>query len=113
MPPGRRPLPALQASSPLPSGRSTSFPRDEPPLQLVDDQEREKADDRDHDESDVHALDLESLPRVPDEGADARPCPDDLRDHDQEERVSPGEPKPRENERERTRQGDRLEELPA
>src|SRR5216683_5007460 len=112
MPPGRRPARALWSSPPLPSGRSTSFPRNQPALQLVDDQERDEPDERDHYEPHVHPLDLEGLPCVPDQGADAGACPDDLRNHDEEERVAPAEPKPREDQRERARQSDSLQELP-
>src|SRR5207245_8668577 len=67
----------------------------------------------DHEERRVHVLDLEDLPREPEERAEPAAGRDDLEGHDDDERKAEAEPQAGEDERQRAGQEYRGEESPA
>src|SRR2546427_214391 len=91
--------------------RSPRLPGDEPALELVQEQERDVADERDDEQPRVHLLHLERLVRVLDQVADPRTRGEDLGDDDEDKRVPPRETDPREDERQRAGKRERAEDL--
>src|SRR5262252_6624578 len=62
---------------------SLRLPRDDDALELVESERNQKADDRDHEQADIHLLDRERAPGAPDQVAEPALGADHLGDRDQ------------------------------
>src|ERR1700761_2119903 len=89
------------------------LPRNDQALNLVEQHGEHEADDRDHEQADIHLLDRKRLPRGPDHVAEPALGADHLGDRDQDEPDADAELEAAHDHRQRARERNGPEGLPA